>query len=66
MTQFDAIATACPTCTAAIKLHYPELLSDDTVLERQARAVAGRTFDISEYLIDRITVPQSMSRKDTG
>ncbi len=48
--QVDALITSCSTCVAAWRHHYPELLPGEA--HRTAAALARKTYDISEFLVD--------------
>jgi iron-sulfur cluster protein len=55
MTQpVDAVVTVCPTCTAALKRHFPELLADDAELAQPAVRLAKITWDAAALLADRL------------
>jgi L-lactate dehydrogenase complex protein LldE len=45
----------CPSasCTAMVRAHYPELLADSPQ-RAAALAVAGRTFELGEFLVERL------------
>lgn len=45
----DAVITLCGTCGETFKLHYPVLLANDPLGE-VAAALAGRTYDIAQFL----------------
>jgi len=49
-----AEAIVCPSgsCVAMVRHHYPELFRDDPAMHRRALAVARKTFEFSEYLVD--------------
>jgi len=53
----DAIIVACATCGHALKHQYLELLYNEPgKFHDMAKSVADRTYDICEYLIDKIGV----------
>ena len=66
--KFDYLVTACATCTSTIKKLWP-LFADELSPSEQAqvRALAEKTMDISEFLVDKAGVvaaaPQSMDGK---
>jgi L-lactate dehydrogenase complex protein LldE len=47
-------AIVCPSgsCVVMVKKHYPEILADDPAWQKRARAVAGRIFEFSEFIVD--------------
>jgi len=55
---YDAVVVPSGSCTAAIRHQHAELAEQagDARLAGQARAVAERTFELSEFLIDRLGV----------
>jgi L-lactate dehydrogenase complex protein LldE len=44
----------CPSgsCVVMVKKHYPELLADDPAWLKRAQTVAGRIFELSEFIVD--------------
>lgn len=48
----DYIVSACGSCAEAFKIEYPELFHDEPDLQRQARNLAAKTYEISEFLVD--------------
>ena len=46
----------CPSgsCVNMVRHHYPDLFRDDPVWLERARNVGSRTFELSEYLVDRL------------
>ncbi|CQR72294.1 Lactate utilization protein A [Sporomusa ovata DSM 2662] len=51
-TGADYIVAACGSCAEAFKLEYPEMFHDDPVLDEQAKNIAAKTYEISEFLTD--------------
>ncbi|MFZ1986251.1 MAG: (Fe-S)-binding protein, partial [Desulfatitalea sp.] len=52
--SFDYLVTACATCTATIKEFWPLMLGDaPEPLRVQVAALAEKTLDVSQFLIDR-------------
>jgi len=52
--SFDYLVTACATCTATIKEFWPLMLGDGAPeLRAQMAALAEKTFDVSQLLIDK-------------
>jgi L-lactate dehydrogenase complex protein LldE len=48
----------CPSgsCVAMVRHHYAELFNDDPVWRKRARAVARKTFELTEFLVDELGV----------
>jgi len=49
---FEAVVAPSASCVSMVKLHYPELLGETS----EVMALAGRTFDLSEFLVDVVKV----------
>jgi L-lactate dehydrogenase complex protein LldE len=52
------------SCAHMIKHGYPELLQDDEVWLRRARAMGDRVYEFTEYLVDRLGVTDLGARWD--
>jgi L-lactate dehydrogenase complex protein LldE len=52
------------SCVHMIRHNYPELLAADTVWLERARALAARTYEFSEYLVDVLGVTDVGARWD--
>ncbi len=64
--QTDAIVVACATCGTALRDLYPEMLGKlDPSMAEKARWVAGRTYDISEFLAEVIPLPEPPPLEET-
>lgn len=61
---FDLIVSPSPTCVAVVRTGYPALLADDPDWLRRAEAVAGRTWELTEYLVDVAQVTELDVRFD--
>ena len=61
---YEAVVAPSASCVAMVKLQYPELIGDTP----EVRALAGRTFDLSEYLVDvvKVTRVDGEFRKKVG
>jgi L-lactate dehydrogenase complex protein LldE len=55
----DPIVTPSGSCAAMVKHHYPELFRDDPLLARKAAEVAGRVWEISQFLVRELSAQQS-------
>ncbi|SDP72974.1 (Fe-S)-binding protein [Desulforhopalus singaporensis] len=54
----DAEVIVCPSgsCVHMVRHHYPELFRDDPAMIKRARAIGERTFEFTQYLVDRLGV----------
>ena len=50
------------SCAAMIRHSYPDLFADDPAWLRRAQAIAGRTYEFCEYLVDRLGVTDMGAR----
>lgn len=48
----DYVIASCGSCAEAFKLEYPHLFPDDEKLTAKAKALAAKTYEISEFLVD--------------
>jgi len=62
----DAGDIVCPSgsCVNMVRNHYPELFRDDEKLLKSAKAVGGKTFELTEYLVDVLGVEDLGSKYD--
>ncbi|MFZ2447854.1 MAG: (Fe-S)-binding protein [Syntrophobacteraceae bacterium] len=65
--SFDYLVTACATCTSTIKKLWP-LFSNEFNEKDQARirALADKTMDISQFLVDKMGVAPAVSADEDG
>jgi iron-sulfur cluster protein len=49
----DAVVTCCPTCAVALKFDFARVLSGDSRWEEQARSLADRTYEFTQFLASR-------------
>jgi L-lactate dehydrogenase complex protein LldE len=54
----DPIVTPSGSCAAMVKHHYPELFHDDPLLAQKAAQVAGRVWEISQFLVGELGAHQ--------
>ncbi len=52
----EVIVSPSGSCVNMVKNHYPELLRDDPLLLEQARAIAEKIFEFTEFLVDVLKV----------
>lgn len=50
----DAVLTTCPTCTAALRQHFVELLQEDAELAEEARRLATITYDAAAFVVEQL------------
>ncbi len=50
----DPVVTPSGSCAAMIRHGYPELFADDPAWLRRAEILARRTYELSEFLVDRL------------
>ena len=48
----DYVVAACGSCAEALKIEYPHMFQDDPFMYPQALALAKKTYEISEFLVD--------------
>lgn len=61
---FEAIVSPSPTCVAVVRQDYPVLLAGDPDWQRRAEAVAARTWELTEYLVDVAQITDLDARFD--
>ena len=57
--KLDYIVASCGSCTMAFKKEYPEMFHDDPEMKERAEAIAKKTYEISEFLVDVVKFDQS-------
>jgi L-lactate dehydrogenase complex protein LldE len=60
----DTIVCPSGSCVTMVRHHYAELFKDDASWERRARQVAGKTFELTQYLVDILGVDDLGARYD--
>jgi L-lactate dehydrogenase complex protein LldE len=48
----DPIVIPSGSCASMVKNHYPELFKDDKILYGKARAIADRTYELTQFLVN--------------
>ncbi|MBN1381449.1 MAG: (Fe-S)-binding protein [Deltaproteobacteria bacterium] len=51
-----AIVSPSGSCVCTVKFHYPELLCDEPAWLARAEDLAGRTYELSQYIVDVLGV----------
>ncbi|MEA3337444.1 MAG: (Fe-S)-binding protein [Chloroflexota bacterium] len=59
---FEAIVSPSATCVAMVRHEYPRLLASDAHWRQRAKAMAKRTFELSEFLVDVLGIETIDSR----
>ncbi len=52
----DAVVIPSGSCTAMVRVFYPELFHDEPALAARVDAVAGKTFEFTEFIVDVLGV----------
>jgi L-lactate dehydrogenase complex protein LldE len=60
----DLVVAPSGSCAAMIKLEYPELFRDDPVWHRRAVDLAGRTHELSDFLVNVLKIDDVNARFD--
>lgn len=55
----DLIVTPSGSCAAMVKHHYPELFRDDPEKLQAAKKVAGRVYELSQFLVNVLKVHET-------
>jgi L-lactate dehydrogenase complex protein LldE len=58
------IVSPSGSCVHMLRVNYPELFADDPAWLARAQSLAARTFEFSEYLVDRLGVTDVGARWD--
>ena len=61
----DAVLTTCPTCTAALRQHFVELLQDDQELAEPARRLAAMTYDAAVFVAEQLPDAPAVAERGT-
>ncbi len=51
---FDHIVAPSGSCAGMIRTHYPELFRDDPALQKRAEALAERTWELTDFLVNAL------------
>jgi len=61
---YDYVVAPSGSCAGMIREHYPTLFADDPALERRARALAARTYELVSFLTDVRGISRVTARFD--
>jgi L-lactate dehydrogenase complex protein LldE len=50
--RFDYVVAPSGSCVGMLRLHYPRLLADDPDFARRADLLAGKSFELTSFLVD--------------
>ncbi len=62
----EAVVVPSGSCTAMVRVFYPELFHDDPRIASRIDAVAGRTFELTEFIVDVLGVTQLPANPETA
>lgn len=51
---FDTVIAPSGSCTGMIRVHYPDLFAGDADWQSRAEDLAGRTWELSQYLVEHL------------
>jgi len=54
--KFDYVVAPSGSCSAMVKIHYPDLFDSEPDWHKRSQQLASRTFELSEFLIDVLKV----------
>ncbi len=52
----DYVVVPSGSCAGMIRVHYPEVLRDDAVARARAEALAARTFELTDFLVNVLRI----------
>ncbi|CAL8968729.1 Lactate utilization protein A [Rhodoplanes serenus] len=61
---FDYVVVPSGSCAGQVRLHYPELFQGDPAWQPRADAVAAKTFELTQFLVDVCGVDAVAARCD--
>ena len=59
--RYDYVVAPSGSCTAMVKIHYPEILSDQPEFSQRAKDLAAKSYELTEFLADVAKVELSAS-----
>jgi L-lactate dehydrogenase complex protein LldE len=59
---YDYVVAPSGSCAGMIKVHFPELLSEDPNWARRANALGAKTFELTSFLVDVLGVSKVEAR----
>jgi L-lactate dehydrogenase complex protein LldE len=61
---FDYVVGPSGSCTGMIRTHFVELFADDPAMARRAQALAAKTYELTQFLVDVAKVDRVPGRFD--
>lgn len=61
---FDYVVGPSGSCTGMIRTHYEELFADDPVMAKRAAALAAKTYELTQFLVDVMKIDRVPGRFD--
>lgn len=58
---FDHVVAPSGSCAGMIRVHYPTLFKDDAEWRARAEDLAGRTFELTQYLVEHLDLNEVSS-----
>ncbi len=54
--ELDYVVVPSGSCGGMIRKHFPEMFADDAEMARRAESLAGRTFELTEFLVNVLAI----------
>ncbi len=61
---FDYVVGPSGSCTGMVRTHYGELFADDPAMAKRAEALAAKTYELTQFLVDVLKVERVAGRFD--
>lgn len=61
---FDHVVAPSGSCAGQVRVHYPTLFKDDAAWAARAENLAGRTFELSQYLAEHLDLNEVSAELD--
>ena len=62
--SYDTVVTPSGSCAAMVKVEYPHLFAEDAAWSSRAAALAARTFEFTDFVVNRLGVVDVGARYD--
>lgn len=59
--QSEVIVCPSGSCVHMVRHHYPDLFPDDPGMRKRAMAIAARTYELTQYLVDELGITDTMA-----
>jgi L-lactate dehydrogenase complex protein LldE len=60
--RFDFVVAPSGSCAGMLRVHYPTLLADDPAFAERARSLAGKSFELTSFLVEVLGVDSVKAR----